>query len=101
MGTLRSGDAFASPLPATLSQRQLYPTNNLLPKSVSENSPFASTYSEYLAGVECGVDDMSKLAEIFGRSRGAYTPVPENLKQKVDEYEWVEEEGLVKVINEL
>ena len=70
-------------------------------EEISENSPFASTYSEYLAGVECGVDDMSKLAEIFGRSRGAYTPVPENLKQKVDEYEWVEEEGLVKVINEL
>ena len=33
MGTLRSGDAFASPLPATLSQRQLYLTNNLLRKS--------------------------------------------------------------------
>ncbi|MBZ6496977.1 hypothetical protein [Natrinema longum] len=30
----RSDDASASPLPATLSQRQLYPTNNLLPKSV-------------------------------------------------------------------
>jgi hypothetical protein len=33
MGTLRSGDAFASPLPATLSQRPLYLTNNLHRKS--------------------------------------------------------------------
>jgi hypothetical protein len=33
MGTLRSGDAAASPLPATLCQRRLYLTNNLLPKS--------------------------------------------------------------------
>jgi len=33
MGTLRSGDAFASPLPAPFSQRQLYLTNNLLRKS--------------------------------------------------------------------
>ena len=33
MGTLHSGDADASPLPATLSQRQLYPTNNLVRKS--------------------------------------------------------------------
>ncbi|WP_128904902.1 outer membrane protein assembly factor BamB family protein [Halorubrum amylolyticum] len=38
MGTLHSGDADASPLPATLSQRQLYPTNNLLRKSVVDNS---------------------------------------------------------------
>jgi hypothetical protein len=37
MGTLRSGDAFASPLPATFSQRQLYLTNNLLRKSARQN----------------------------------------------------------------
>ncbi len=41
MGTLRSGDAFASPLPATLSQRQLYPTNNLLRKSEEDEYYFA------------------------------------------------------------
>jgi hypothetical protein len=34
MGILRSGDAFVSLSPPALSQRQLYPTNNLLPKSV-------------------------------------------------------------------
>jgi hypothetical protein len=33
-----SGDAAASPLPATLLQRQLYLTNNLLPKSVLTKS---------------------------------------------------------------
>ena len=33
-GTLHSGDAAASPLPATLFQRQLYLTNNLFRKSV-------------------------------------------------------------------
>ena len=38
MGTLRSGDAFASLLPTTLSQRQLYPTNNLLRKSVLDKA---------------------------------------------------------------
>jgi hypothetical protein len=46
---LHSGDAAASPLPATLSQRQLYPTNNLLPKSVaSYQGDTVLLFREYL-----------------------------------------------------
>ena len=46
MGTLQSGDSFASPLPATLRQRQLYPTNNLLPKSDRPNIAHDAGYED-------------------------------------------------------
>ncbi len=69
MGTLHSGDAPASPLPATLSQRQLYPTNNLLPKSVelflnSNEDPYQSIQQLLFTG---GRRSTLELIPIFDR----------------------------------
>ena len=70
-------------------------------EEIKENSPFADTYAEYLAGVEFGVESMSWLGKIFDRNRGAYTPAEEVLKEKVEGYDWVQEEGLDDTIRGL